>query len=97
MVLDYSNFCLGIKGAEVQFTIEPWSSNLGAKVQIQHAWFKVKGIPLDQRGMRTIAKIGGLVGKTMVIDESTRFNREFVRVKIACTMWIWFLPLLSVL
>ena len=83
MVLDY-NFYLGIKGAEVQFTIEPWSSNLGAKVQIQHAWFKVKGIPLDQRGLRTIAKIGGLVGKTMVIDESTRFNREFVRVKIAC-------------
>jgi len=31
-----------------------------------------------------LQKIGGLVGKTMAIDEGTRFNRDYVRVKIAC-------------
>jgi hypothetical protein len=44
----------------------------------------VRGIPDDQRGIRTIAKVGGLVGKTVAIDESTRFNPEYVRIKIAC-------------
>ena len=31
-----------------------------------------------------IMKYQQLVGKTMAIDEKTRFNREYVRVKIAC-------------
>jgi hypothetical protein len=44
----------------------------------------VKGIPANQRSIRTIAKVGGLVGKTMAIDESTHYKAEFVRVKIAC-------------
>lgn len=44
----------------------------------------MKGIPSEQRSMRTIAKVGGLVGKVMEIDESTRFNKEYVRVRIAC-------------
>ena len=69
---------------DAQFTIELWSSALNAKGQLQQAWFKVKGIPADQRGLRTIVKIGGLVGKTMAIDESTRFNADYVRLKIAC-------------
>jgi hypothetical protein len=29
---------------------------------------------VDQRGLRTIAKVGGLVGKIMAIDENTRFK-----------------------
>jgi hypothetical protein len=64
--------------------VEPWSSSIGAKGRLHQAWFKVSGIPMDQRGIRTIAKVGGLVGKTVAIDESTRHNAEFVRVKIAC-------------
>jgi hypothetical protein len=44
----------------------------------------VKGILDDQRGIRTITKVGGLVGKTVAIDESTRFNPNIVRIKIAC-------------
>lgn len=68
----------------MQFSVEPWTSVVNAKGQLQQAWFKLGGILADQRGLRTIAKIGGLVGKTIQIDESTRFNRDFVRVKIAC-------------
>jgi len=54
--------------------IEPWTSSMGAKGKLQQAWFRVKGIPYDQRNIRTIAKIGGLVGKTLIVDEKTRFN-----------------------
>jgi cellobiose-specific phosphotransferase system component IIB len=43
----------------------------------------VSGIPVDQRWIRTIAKVGGLVGKTVTTDESTKHNAEFVRIKIA--------------
>jgi len=84
MVLEYSKFNLGVKGLDVQFSVEPWTSASSAKGQLQQAWFKVRGIPVDQRGLRTIAKIGGLVGKTMAIDEQTRFSRDYVRIKIAC-------------
>lgn len=44
----------------------------------------MKDIPTDQRSIRTIAKVGGLVGKVMEIDESTRFSPYYVRMKIAC-------------
>lgn len=51
---------------------------------LQQAWFRIKDIPRDQRLVRTIAKVGGLVGKVMEIDERTRFRADYVRVKIAC-------------
>jgi len=41
MVLDYSNFTLGIKNVDAQFTVEPWSSALNAKGQLQQAWFRL--------------------------------------------------------
>ncbi|CAN6179483.1 unnamed protein product [Urochloa humidicola] len=84
MVLDYSKFNLVIKGANAQIEITPWDSAMTAKGKLQVAWFKVRGIPVDQRGIRTIAKVGGLVGKTMKIDESTRYKPEYVRIQIAC-------------
>lgn len=31
MVMDYSNFTLGVKSVDAQFSIEPWSSSLSAK------------------------------------------------------------------
>ena len=34
MILDYNNFTLGIKGVDAQFTIEPWTSYMGAKGQL---------------------------------------------------------------
>jgi len=84
MVLDCSQFKLGMKTSNIQLLVEPWSSAVGAKGQLQQAWFRVRGIPTDQRNLRTIAKIGGLVGKTVMIDEKTRYNPDFVRLLIAC-------------
>lgn len=51
---------------------------------LEKAWFRIKGIPVDQRSIRTIAKVGGLVGKVVEIDEKSRFRADYVRVKITC-------------
>ena len=37
MVSDYNNFMLGKKNSEAQMLIEPWSSAVGAKGQLQQA------------------------------------------------------------
>ncbi|CAO2200186.1 unnamed protein product [Urochloa humidicola] len=85
MVQVYSSFkSLGMKTTNAQIVVEPWNSAIGAKGELQLAWFRVKGIPIDQRSIKTVAKVGGLVGKTMAIDEKTRLRSEYVRMRIAC-------------
>jgi hypothetical protein len=63
MVQDYSRFKLGMKGVNAQVTVEPWTSTIWAKGTLQQAWFKVRGIPVDQRSIRTIAKNRGIGGQ----------------------------------
>ncbi|CAL4943271.1 unnamed protein product [Urochloa decumbens] len=85
MVQVYSNFTsLGMKATNAKIRVEPWNSGSSAKGELQQAWFRVRGIPIDQRFIRTVAKVGGLVGKTMLIDEKTRLRGEYVRMRIAC-------------
>jgi len=85
MVWNWSQFkALAMMSADAQMKVEQWSAKMGAKGVLQQVWFRVKDIPGDQRSIRTIAKVGGLVGKAMEIDEKTRFREDFVRVKIAC-------------
>lgn len=85
MVQVYSNFkSLGLRDADAKIMVEPWSSSAGAKGELQHSWFRVKGIPVDQRSVKTIAKIGGLVGKVLAIDEKYRFRTDYVRINLSC-------------
>lgn len=63
---------------DAQIKIEPWSPAVGAKGVLQSAWFRVSGIPTDQRSVRTLAKVGGLVGKVMEIDEGSRYRYDYV-------------------
>lgn len=44
----------------------------------------MSGIPNDQRSIRTLAKVGGLVGKVIKIDEGARYRYDYVRLRIAC-------------
>lgn len=69
---------------EAQIKIEAWSPSTGAKGTLQTAWFRVSNIPADQRSIRTLAKVGGLVGKVIEIDEGSRYRYDYVRMKIAC-------------
>lgn len=69
---------------EAQLKIEAWTPSVGSKGMLQTAWFRVSNIPADQRSIRTCAKVGGLVGKVLDVDESTRYKYDYVRMKIAC-------------
>lgn len=73
-----------MKTADAQIKVEPWNSAANAKGELQQAWFRVKGIPADQMAIKTIAKVGGLVGKTIDIDEKTRNRNDYARILLAC-------------
>jgi hypothetical protein len=85
LVQVYNNFTsIGMKAADAQIKVSSWSSAAIAKGMLQQSWFRVKGIPIDQRAVKTVAKVAGLVGKAVEIDEATRHKAGYVRVKIAC-------------
>lgn len=85
MVRDWSKCkALTMNDVDALMKIEPLSPKIGAKGMLQTGWFHVTEIPGDQRSIRTIAKIGGLVGKVIEIDEKTWFRANYVRVRIAC-------------
>lgn len=73
-----------MRSAKAQMRVEAYSAYAGAKGVLQQAWFRIWDISPNQRSIRTVAKVGGLVGKVIEIDEKTRFRHDYVRVKIAC-------------
>lgn len=79
-----------------QIKIDAWSPSIGAKGVLQSSWFRVRNIPADQRSIRTLAKVGGLVGKVLEIDEGARYRYDYVRLRIACRDVLEFLKLLKV-
>ena len=97
MVHDYSKFKLGVKEGDELMVMEPWKSSMGAKGQLQQAWFKVCGIPIDQRGFRTIAKIGGLVGKTVSIENKPDSGTTMLESRLPVGTSGRYLPQLSVI
>jgi hypothetical protein len=84
MALQWSNLKNLTMRNEAQIKIEAWSPSTGAKGMLQTAWFRVSNILADQRSIRTLAKVGGLVGKVVEIDEGSRYRYHYVRLKIAC-------------
>jgi hypothetical protein len=56
---------------------------VGAKGELQQAWFRVRGVPYDKRSAQTLAYVGSLVGVTIEVDKSTLNRADYVRVKIA--------------
>lgn len=84
MVAQWSNLKNLTMRNEAQIKIEAWTPAVGAKGVLQSAWFWVGKIPADQRSVRTLAKVGGLRGKVIEIDEGSRYRYDYVRLKIAC-------------
>lgn len=84
MVMEWSRLRNLTLGNDAQIKIEAWTPAIGVKGMLQTAWFKVSGIPTDQRSIKTLAEVGGLVGKVIEIDEGSRFIYDYVRLKIAC-------------
>ena len=67
---------------EVFFKVEKWNSNAGAKSEIDSAWFRIFGIPLEKRSVKRVSLIGSLVGIPLEVDTINLKRWEFVRVKI---------------
>jgi hypothetical protein len=56
---------------------------VGAKAELEQAWFRVKGIPYDKRSVPTLAYVGSLVGATSEVDHNSLHRADYVRIKIA--------------
>jgi hypothetical protein len=68
---------------KAKIKIDSWNGYIGAKAEIEQAWFRVRGVPYDQRSVATMTYVGSLVGATAEVDKSTLHRTNYVRVKIA--------------
>jgi hypothetical protein len=68
---------------KAKIKIDSWNGYIGAKAEIEQAWFRVRGVPYDQRSVATMTYVGSLVGATAEVDKSTLHRTDYVRVKIA--------------
>ncbi|TVU24463.1 hypothetical protein EJB05_26904, partial [Eragrostis curvula] len=85
MIKEWGHFKpLGMRTAKAQIEIDPWTSSIEAKYELQQAWFRVRGIPYDKRTEETLAYVGSLVGAIVDIDERSLYKQDYVRIKIAC-------------
>jgi hypothetical protein len=67
---------------KAKLQIDPWNSSIGAKDELQSAWFRVRVIPYDKRSKETVAFVGSLVWATEEIDMATLNWADYVRVRI---------------
>jgi hypothetical protein len=51
--------------------------------EVEHAWFRVKGIPYDKISVPTLAYVGSLVGATREVDHNSLHRANNVRIKIS--------------
>ncbi|TVU50360.1 hypothetical protein EJB05_01730, partial [Eragrostis curvula] len=85
MIKDWGRFRpLGMRTVQAQIAIDPWNASVGAKAELQQAWFRVRGIPYDKRSKKTLAYVGSLVGATIAIDTKSLYRQDYVRMKICC-------------
>ncbi|TVU01395.1 hypothetical protein EJB05_53164, partial [Eragrostis curvula] len=85
MIKDWGRFRpLGMRSVHAQIAIDPWNASVGAKFEMQQAWFRVRGIPYDKRSKKTLAYVGSLVGATTAVDEKSLYRQDYVRIKICC-------------
>jgi hypothetical protein len=73
---------ISMRGVKAKIQVVPWSGAVGAKAELQQAWFRVRGVPHDKRSKATMAYVGSLVGITLDVDRSTLNRTDYVRVKI---------------
>jgi hypothetical protein len=67
---------------KAKIQIDVWNSSIGAKAELQEAWFRVRGVPFDKRSEESMAYVGSLIGATSDVDETTLNRIDYVRVKI---------------
>jgi hypothetical protein len=72
-----------MRNVKDKIKVNSWSGVIEAKVELEMAWFRVRGIPYDKRSKKTLAYVGSLVSATKEVDRSTLHRADYVRIKIA--------------
>jgi hypothetical protein len=72
-----------MRSVKAKIHIASWNGSVGAKGELQQAWFRVRGVPYDKMSAQPITCVGSLVGVTTEVDKSTLNRADFIRVKIA--------------
>jgi hypothetical protein len=72
-----------MRSVKAKVHVASWNGSIGAKGELQQAWFRVRGVPYDKRSPEILAYVGSLVGATTKVDKSTLNRADYVRVKIA--------------
>jgi hypothetical protein len=84
LIKDWSRFNpVKIRTVKAKIQIDQWNGSIGAKAELQWAWFRVRGIPDDKKSEDPAAYAGSLVGATMEVDKGSLHRPDYVRVKIA--------------
>jgi hypothetical protein len=84
MVSEWECFnTINMRNVKANVKVSPWSGAVGAKAELEMAWFRVKGIPYYKRSIPTLAYVGSLIGAAVEIDEASLHMIDYVRIRIA--------------
>jgi hypothetical protein len=72
-----------MRRSKAKIQIDTWNGSIGAKAELQVAWFHVRGIPYDKRSKEIVAYVESLVGATVEVDRASLNRTNYVRIKIA--------------
>jgi hypothetical protein len=68
----------------IKFRVDKWNPYVGAKAELQTAWFRIYGLPAERRSEKRVAYVASLVGIPLEVDKHNLKRWDYVRVKIGC-------------
>jgi hypothetical protein len=68
----------------IKFRVDKWDPYVGAKAELQTAWFRIYGLRAERRSEKRVAFVASLVGIPLEVDKHNLKRWEYVRVKIGC-------------
>jgi hypothetical protein len=84
LIKDWNKFNpKSLRAVKAKVHVEHWNGSVGAKAELQQAWFRVRGVPYDKTSVPTMAYVGSLVGSTQEVDKSTLNRTDYVRISLA--------------
>jgi hypothetical protein len=70
---------ISLRNAKAKIKVDPWNGDVGAKAELEEAWFRVRGIPYDKRSLLTMGYVGYLVGVTREVEELTLLDSRLLQ------------------
>jgi hypothetical protein len=71
-----------MRNVRAKLKVEPWSGVVGAKDELEQAWFRVRGISYDKRSVPTLAYVGSLVGATSEVDRNSMHRADLLGLRL---------------